>query len=272
MKLSFTTLGCPDWTLEEIAKNAKTYGYDGIELRTHADGNHFSPDAPIEEARRVGKLFRDAGVPVMSVMGYCRFAFADDAETAKNQELMRKLLGLAEAMGAPFVRTFAGQIPEGAKKDEMIANVARALKPLAEEAALRKVKIGLETHDDWCGGDQVMKLVEQVNTPAGFGIVYDIFNCFFSGIEPWNVTYGKVKPHICYCHLKDGYTGGDGKGHYVMAGAGDLPLQKILQRFKKDGYDSFFSFEWEKKWHPDLEPPERAFPHFTHKIRALWGA
>src|SRR6185436_8883971 len=98
MKLSFSTLGCPDWSLEQIATHAKEFGYDGIELRTHSDGNHFSPDATSEEAIRVSQLFRDHGVPVISLMGYCRFAFSDDAEVAKNQELMRKLIRMAGIM------------------------------------------------------------------------------------------------------------------------------------------------------------------------------
>ena len=33
MKLSFATLGCPKWTLEQIAANAKAMGFDGVELR-----------------------------------------------------------------------------------------------------------------------------------------------------------------------------------------------------------------------------------------------
>jgi sugar phosphate isomerase/epimerase len=271
MKLSFTTLGCPDWTLEQIATNGKAYGYDGIELRTHKDGNHFSPDASPDEAKRVGQLFRDAGIPVVSVMGYCTFAYADQAEVAKNQELMHKLLAIAEAMGARYVRTFAGKIPEGLDRDAATETVGNALKPLAEEAAKRKVTIGLETHDDWCAGNRVLRVAKIIGNRKGFGIVYDIHNAFHSGIESWSVTYQKVKDHICYCHLKDGYTGLDGKNHYVLVGAGDLPVAKILQRFKRDGFDSFFSFEWEKKWHPELEPPERAFPHFAHKVRALWG-
>jgi len=271
MKLSFTTLGCPDWTLEQIAKNAKAFGYDGIELRTHSDGNHFSPDASVEEARRVGKLFRDTGVPIISVMGYCKFAFEDSAEVAKNQELMRKLLALAEEMGARFVRTFAGQIPKESNRDAITEKVGQALKPLAAEAAKRNVTIGLETHDDWCSGDRVLNVARIVGSRQGFGIVYDIFNAFHSGIEDWSVTYAKVKPHICYCHLKDGYKGLDGNNHYVLVGAGDLPIPKVLQRFKQDGYEGFFSFEWEKKWHPDIEAPERAFPHFPHKVKALWN-
>lgn len=269
MKLSFTTLGCPDWSLEQIAANAKAYGYAGIELRTHADGNHLSQDASPEEARRVGRMFRGHGVGVMSVMGYARFGFAEAAEVEKNQALAYKLVALAQALEAPFVRVFAGTLPKGASHDETARTIGAALKPVAQDAARRKVKIGIETHDDWCGGELVLKLVKAVGVPKGFGIVYDVFNSFTTGIEPWNVTYRKVKPHICYCHIKDGYKDAEGKWRYVMVGAGLLPLEKIVGQLKKDGYRSFLSFEWEKKWHPELEPPERAFPHYVVKMRAL---
>lgn len=270
MKLSFTTLGCPDWNLATIAANAKAYGYDGVELRVAPDGNHLSPDATPAEAERVAATFRDAGTAIMSVMGYCRFAFTDPAEVAANQALMRKLLALAGTLGAKYVRTFGGQFPAGADKDRLTATVAEALTPLAREAADRGVTIGFETHDDWCSGDRVMQVVSRVNS-KGLGVVYDIFNAYHSGLEPWEVTYEKVKGAIAYCHLKDGYRGADGKLSYVLLGAGELPIGELLGRFKRDGYQGFFSFEWEKKWHPEIEAPERAFPQFPPKVRALWG-
>jgi len=33
MKLSFSTLACPDWTIPQITAMAAGAGYDGIELR-----------------------------------------------------------------------------------------------------------------------------------------------------------------------------------------------------------------------------------------------
>jgi len=269
MKLSFSTLGCPDWTLEQTAENAAKMGYDGIELRTHADGNHCSSNATTTEARRVGEMFRANGVPVLSINGYTRFAYTDAAEVAANQALMRKLIPIAEAMGAPYIRTFAGQIPKGASFDAMVETVGCALQPLAREAAARGVKIGIETHDDWCAGAALLKLIGYTGT-QGLGIVYDIFNAFHSGKESWDETYRLVKSHICYCQLKDAYTGADGKHHYVLLGAGDLPARQILARFKQDGYAGYFSFEWEKKWHPEIEPPEKSFPHYVRKVRRIW--
>ncbi|MBA3847546.1 MAG: sugar phosphate isomerase/epimerase [Planctomycetes bacterium] len=270
MKLSFSTLGCPDWSLEQIADNARTLGFDGVELRTHADGNHLSPDASPAEVARVAALFAARGAKIVSIKGYSTFAHVDDAKVAENQALLRKLVAIARGVGAKFVRTFAGQIPAGADHAAMTQRVADAIRPVAVEAAAQGVRIALEIHDDWCAGAAVMGLVQRIACPAGFGIVYDIHNAFHAKREPWQTTYATIKDHIAYCHLKDGYDAGDGKVHYVMLGAGDLPLNAILARFAADNFASYFSFEWEKKWHPEIESPERAFPHYVHKVRALW--
>jgi sugar phosphate isomerase/epimerase len=271
MKTSFSTLGCPDWSLEQIADQARELGFDGVELRTHDDGNHLSSSATPEEAARVGRMFRERGARISSIKGYSKFAFVDDAEVAKNQALLRRLVAIAEAVGASYVRTFAGQIPAGADPAAMATKVADAIRPIAADAAARGVRIGLEIHDDWCSGPQVMSVVKQIANPKGFGIVYDILNAYDAGREPWQATYAAIKDSIAYCHVKDGYRGRDGKIHYVMIGGGDLPLREILGRLKADRFDSYLSFEWEKKWHPEIEAPERAFPHYAHKIRALWA-
>jgi sugar phosphate isomerase/epimerase len=271
MKLSFTTLGCPDWSLEQIASNAKTFGFDGVELRTHDDGNHLSPDVSTDQARRVAQMFRDSGVPVFSVMGYTRFAHVDAAEVARNVALMRKLIGVAEAMGAKYIRTFAGKLPPGVALESMIDKVGTTLKPLADEAAKRGVTIGVETHDDWCAGDVNMKLVSIINNKKGFGVIYDVMNAINASGEAWTTTYEKIKSSIVYCHAKDGYKSADGKSIYMPFGAGTIPWSRILQTLKRDSFDSYFSFEWEKKWHPELENPERVFPAYTQKMKALWN-
>lgn len=37
------------------------------------------------------------------------------------------------------------------------------------------------------------------------------------------------------------------------------------------GYDGWLSFEWEKRWHSELEEPEVAFPAFVRTLRELEG-
>ena len=33
MKLGFSTLGCPDWTFDQVLDNARDMGYQAIEVR-----------------------------------------------------------------------------------------------------------------------------------------------------------------------------------------------------------------------------------------------
>jgi predicted xylose isomerase-like sugar epimerase len=40
-------------------------------------------------------------------------------------------------------------------------------------------------------------------------------------------------------------------------------VKKQVQTLVDIGYKGYFSYEWEKVWHPDLEEPEIAFPEYA---------
>ena len=48
-----------------------------------------------------------------------------------------------------------------------------------------------------------------------------------------------------------------------------LPLKAVVKRLQMDGYTGFYSFEWEKRWHPELPEPERALPQYVDFMRTL---
>ena len=270
MKLSFSTLGCPDWTLEQIAEGAAQCGYDGVELRVADDGIHLAPGAAPEAVTRAAEAFAAAGVPVISLAGYASFSSPDAEVVRANQDLARRLIGLAERLGARWVRIYGGAVKAPDSPDAAAGRIAAALKPLADEAAARGVALAAETHDSWCDGAKLMEIVGRVASP-GLGVVYDVYNTFAATGE-WRRTYEQVKQHVCYWHVKDGYRAADGSGQHIFLGAGDLPIHDILARLKADGFDGFLSFEWEKRWCPHLEAPERVLPQYAHKMRALWDA
>ena len=37
MKISFTTLGCPNWNLDTICQKGREYGFDGVDFRGYLD-------------------------------------------------------------------------------------------------------------------------------------------------------------------------------------------------------------------------------------------
>ncbi|MBB6736056.1 sugar phosphate isomerase/epimerase, partial [Cohnella sp. CBP 2801] len=54
MKISFSTLACPDWSWERVLAEASRLGYDGIELRI-VDGELDLPSSPRFRPERIGE-------------------------------------------------------------------------------------------------------------------------------------------------------------------------------------------------------------------------
>ena len=53
---------------------------------------------------------------------------------------------------------------------------------------------------------------------------------------------------------------------YVLTGEGDFPLHELKSALQALQYDRFLSFEWEKKWHPELADAAIALPHFAQLV------
>src|SRR4030095_11960612 len=82
MKLAFTTLACPGWSLEQAVAAARQYGYEGLELRL-IDGELVRADLDIEARRRVREVCTDAGIPIVCVDTSVRIAQPDPAARAE---------------------------------------------------------------------------------------------------------------------------------------------------------------------------------------------
>jgi len=52
----------------------------------------------------------------------------------------------------------------------------------------------------------------------------------------------------------------------VLTGTGDVPVSTQVQVLARAGYKGYYCFEWEKKWHPEIEEPEVAFPHYARTM------
>jgi sugar phosphate isomerase/epimerase len=265
MKLSFATLGCPAWNLEQIAERAHAMGFDGVELRGVA-GEHLGPDETPNERRRIRELFASNGIAIAAIMGYSRFTMTDPRQRADNQAVFAKFIETARDIGCPTIRFFGGA-QEGTDREANIRRVAESLKPLAEQAARAGVRLALETHDDWCRGANVRAVLDSVANPA-LGVCWDVANSFF--VEPPAATYNAIKDRICHVHFKDARQNADGQGHHsCLPGNGEVDLRQALRLLHAGNYRGYLSFEWEKKWEPQLEEPEKAFPYYIRYTTAL---
>ena len=78
------------------------------------------------------------------------------------------------------------------------------------------------------------------------------------------------KPHVC-CPLDEAFRA------HVRSQVASLVAQTDPDFLLVDddarlgsGYGGCLTFEWEKRWHPEIPGPEVAVPHFARFIREVW--
>jgi sugar phosphate isomerase/epimerase len=54
-----------------------------------------------------------------------------------------------------------------------------------------------------------------------------------------------------------------------LPGEGDVDLAEAVRLLKQSGYNGYYSFEWEKWYHPELADPEISFAHYVNYCKQL---
>ena len=94
------------------------------------------------------------------------------------------------------------------------------------------------------------------------GLVWDVSNMWTLTKEPPAQAYERLKKYIRHTHIKDAKMV-DGKLQYTYLGKGEVPIFEAIDALTKGGYNGFYSFEWEKLWHPELGDPALALADYS---------
>lgn len=266
MKTSFSTLGCPDWTWDDIVIFAKDFGFTGIELRGIEKelfvprSRYFAPSALAATKARLEGLKLE--IPCLTSSCYL---FNKDKIDMYIQE-GKDYIDLAESLKVPFIRVLGDTNPEpgtGIDDDFTAANIAL----LADYALEKNVTILVETNGVFAQSSRLKSLIEKVGRP-NVGVLWDIHHPYRYFKEPVESTVADLGQLIRFVHVKDSIVE-NGKIKYKMLGAGDLPVQKALEQLKKIGYEGYVSLEWVKRWDLSLEEPGVVFSHYADYMRKL---
>src|SRR5260370_248828 len=117
MRLAFSTLACPGWSLDQVVAAAHAYGYQGVELRL-IDGELIDGAMPAADRERVRRTFARAGLPIVAVDSSGRVAAAPDAKTALDE--LGPFLELANEWESPIGRVFGGEWDAGGTREQAI--------------------------------------------------------------------------------------------------------------------------------------------------------
>lgn len=266
--LAFSTLGCPGWTFKQITSFAMQQGYNGIEVRgiekqlDLPQCKEFSSDENIKETM---KLMKDSNLRFVDLGSSATLHFSEGTERKKNIDDGKRFIDLAVKVDCPNVRVFPNLFPKEREKAETIDLITKGLLELGEHAKGSNVKVVIESHGDLVKTDDletVMKAAEHPNV----GMIWDLTNMWIITKESPSIIYPRLKKYIYHTHIKDARLV-DGKPQYQLLGKGEVPIFEAMDLLYKDGYSGYYSFEWEKLWHPEILEPEVSFPDYVKAMK-----
>jgi sugar phosphate isomerase/epimerase len=260
-RLSFSTLGCPDWSFQQITDFAVQHNYTGIEVRGLKRQMDLTKCPELTQEREITlKLMKQKKLRFINLGSSATLHFAEGAEREKHLAEGRAFIDLAQQLGCPYVRVFPNLFPKDSDKHETINRIAKGLREAGEYAKEKNVTVLMETHGDAVWIADIEKIMQAADHP-NVGLVWDITNMWTITKEPPADAYNKLKNYIHHTHIKDARLVED-KVQYVRIGQGEVPLAEAINALVKGGYKGYYSFEWEKLWHPELEEPETALADY----------
>ena len=264
MKISFSTIACPDYSWVDIYSMAKDLGFDGIEIRGMGDDFAAYKAMPFTEANRPKTMAKlkalNIEIPCLS-SGCCLKFKEKEAETIAE---LTEYCKLAQQINAPYIRVLADleAAPNGEVDD---AYVAEQLKKLAPIAAQYDVTLLVETNGVYSDTRRLRALLDSVNSHK-IAALWDMHHPYrFAGESP-EQTVANLGELIKYVHIKDSVME-NGKVVYKMMGEGDLPIQKMIEALQSIQYTGYVSLEWVKLWMPNLLDAGVVFPQYAEFMR-----
>ena len=263
LPLGFSTLGCPTWPWPKILDFAAEHQFAAVELRgilTNMDLTKVPELAPdhIADAKR---QLAAHGLVVSCLGASANMHDMDPAKHAAQLDEARRFIDLAHALDAPYVRVFGNEYVQGVPRDQMLAHIAGALHELGDYAQGKGVTVLIESHGAFTDSPALLEILQKADSP-NVALLWDAHHTFVSGKEQPEDTVRQLGRYIWHTHLKDSVAAGNDR-RYVLTGTGDVPVKRQIAALVKTGYRGFYSFEWEKRWHPEIEEPEVAIAQYA---------
>ena len=268
--LSFSTLGCPAWTFSEVLQYASANRYDGIEIRG-IKGDLDLPNNPLFSASNIAQTKReiaDSHRKIVNLGSSANMHFIDAKKRQSNLDDAKKYIELAHQLACPFIRVFPNDLPKDQDEKATVDTIIKSLIELGDFAKNSGVKVLLESHGKVIKSDMLLHIMQEANH-ANVGLVWDFFNMWSITKEPPAQMYDQLKKYIYHTHIKDAFLTEKGET-YTLLGEGNSPVKEALHALKSGGYAGYYSFEWEKLWHPEIQEPEIAIPHYAKNFANYW--
>lgn len=253
MKLSFSTLGCVERSLDEVLTLAEAFSCSGVELRGLGGKikNREIDAFRKENLAHTKRVMEDRGIAPVVLGTSAAFHSEEKYEAAITEA--KEAVDIAARLGIPYIRVFGNKLL--GEESACYARVIGGIRTVCRYAEAKKVGVLLEVHGDYITAARLSPITDALSAEKAFGLIWDVAHSHRGEGCDFLPFYRAMRGYIRHVHLKDVR---DSDGALVLPGEGDIPIREIAETLLLDGYDGYFSLEWEKQWHPDLDAIESA--------------
>ena len=263
LPIGFSTLGCPSWGWIKVLDFAQQNSFASVELRGLA-GTMDLPSRPEFADGQIEQSKTEIAARGLRISCVSSSANMHDTGPEHEKQLAdaRRFIDLASRLGVPYVRVFGNKLvgPQAAA----VEHIAGSLRELGSYAGPKNVTVILESHGDFTTSPVLKEILEKTASPH-VALLWDAHNTFVEGHEDPAVTVRELGKYIRHTHLKDARLA-NGQDNYVLTGRGDVPVKRQVELLAASGYAGYYSFEWEKAWHPEIAEPEIAIADYAKVV------
>jgi len=269
LPIAFSTLGCPNWEWKKILDQAAQHGFAAIEMRGLM-GEMDLPKSPQFTGAKLKESLKDLdalGLKISDLGASTNMHEPDAAKRAKQMDEAKRFIELAHQFRVPYVRVFPNQLVKGEERKTTIDRIVAGLRELGDHAKGSGVAVIVESHGEFVTSPLLLEIILGADRP-NVAFLWDAHHTCVAGEKPAE-TFKQLGRYVRHTHLKDSRSPKEGaKGRqYVLTGSGEVPIKETVRVLAAGGYRGYYGFEWEKKWHPEIEDPEIAVPDYAKVMR-----
>lgn len=269
MKTAFSTVACPDWTLERVMSFADEVEFDGVELRTFGWGSAgLACDPALTDSGKVRRLASESGTEIMCLATSVKF---DDPirppvigralpSLHRSIDAGRRFLQLADEIETPCLRVFGFEAPAGEKRSKTVERVVGRLQLVLDAARSRRIRVVLENGGSFSRAEEVAEIIRRCGSPW-LGAAYNVAVGAAAGDAP-ETAIDLLGERLWTVKLKDlrGTTP-------VEIGRGEMPLRRAVEHLARSRWPGWLVVEWIRFWAPEIAEPEGVLRHSMQTLQ-----
>jgi sugar phosphate isomerase/epimerase len=256
------------FTYDELGKNAKQVGFDGVDLTVRAKG-HVSPDRAVQDLPRAADAIRAHGVSLAMVT--TNILNANEPET-------RPILSTAAKLKVPYWK------PGYHRYDvnNVEASVGKVREATIGLAALSKeygIAAGFHNHSgDYIGSAvwDIRAIIHDLD-PKWMGYYFDPAHATVEGgLAGWRIAQNIATPRLKMVALKDFYWAKSNEGKWRLTwcpmGEGMVDWDRVFASFAQAGFKGPMSLHVEYEPKDEMEAIAKDFAFIKKKVAAAYGS